>query len=182
GARRERLAYGAGRHAQQVVIFAAGHRLEPAAEAVTTRTAEDAFEAATPPQLADAPAMRDKQILELARANIRHDSIQALTIDVDDPQHVTQSVEWFFGQGFPHVALVELGVAHHRNEALRSALGAVIDEKARCEGTERCHDGAQSHRARGEIHDVRILAPARIRLQTTELAQRGQSRAVEPSS
>ena len=176
----ERLAHGARRQPQQPLVLAARHRLEPAAQPLTARAPERGLEPAAPPQLAHAPAVGAEELGELARAPIGDHAIEALPVHVHDPEHVAEPCERLLAQRLPDVAFVELGVTDHDHEALGRARRPVIDEVACRESAERRHDRAESHRAGREVDDVRVLAPARVRLQAAKFAQRRETRALEP--
>ena len=64
------------------------------------------------------PAERRKQRRQLARFGVGHDAVEALAVDVDDPEHVVESGDEIFAERLPHVAFVQLGVADHHDEAL----------------------------------------------------------------
>src|SRR2546428_420440 len=133
--------------------------------ALSPGTPERGLEGAAPPELADAPSVGAKEIAELTRARLWHDAVEALAIHVDDPEDVAaEPRERRLAERLPHVALVELGVAHHDHEALGHTGRAVIDEVARREGAERRHNRAGPHRAGRQVDDVGVLAAARVHL------------------
>ena len=105
---------------------------------------------------------------------VGHDAVEALAIDVDDPQHVAEPPHDLLAQRLPDVALVQLGVADHHDEALGRGAAAVIEQIARGQAAERGGDRAQPHRAGRQIDHARVLAPARIGLQTAEGPERLQ--------
>src|SRR5262249_57842693 len=110
-----------GGKARQPRVVPARQARGPPGELPAAAAAEGTLEPVAPPQLADAPAVSAKEIAELTRAALGHDAIEALAIDVDDPQQVAESSERLLRQRLPDIALVQLGIAHHRDEALRSA-------------------------------------------------------------
>ena len=87
----------------------------------------------------------------------------------------------FFEERLPDVALVELRVPDHHDEALGSAAAEVVGEVTSGEGPERRRHGAESHRAGGEIHHLRVLAPARIGLEAPEAPELLERRRVQAS-
>ena len=182
GRRHERLAHGARRQAQQALIFAARHHLESLLQPIAAGPSECGLEPSAPAQFTHAPTVGAEEVAELTRAAVGHDAIQALAVHVDDPQNVTETGERLLGERFPHVALVQLRVANHHDEALGRARSTVVDQIARGQRAERRHDRAQTHRPRRQIDDLGILSAARIRLQTAELSQRRQPRTIESAA
>ena len=178
----QRLAQPARGQPQEPLILGDRHRLEPRAQALAARPREARLQSPAPAGLVDAPAARPEHVGELARARVRHDAVEALAVHVDDPQHVAEPADEVFAEHLPDVALVELGIADHHDESLGHGDAAVVDEIARGEAAERRGDGAESHRACREIHDGRVLAAARIRLQSAENAQRLQIGGAEPAA
>ena len=103
-------------------------RKEPLAEAFTSGFSEQSFETAPPAQLDHMPARSVEPPGKLARSAVGRDAIEALAIDVHHPQDVTERAERLLEESFPDVALVELRISHHRDEALgRACLPVVLD-------------------------------------------------------
>ena len=116
------------RLAQERLKLRVGHRLEPLAEALASGLSEQSFETASPAQLDHMPARSVEPPGELARPAVGRDAIEALAIDVHHPQDVTERAERLLEESFPDVALVELRISHHRDEALgRACLPVVLD-------------------------------------------------------
>src|SRR4029079_18955109 len=64
------------------------------------------------------PAAGLEQRLELGGADTGDNAVEALAIEVDDPEDVAETLDVILEDGLPDVALVELGVAHQRDVAL----------------------------------------------------------------
>ncbi len=155
GGRHQRLADAAGRQPQQALVLDRRQSLQPRAQPLTARPREARLQRAAPAQLVHAPAARAEQVGELARPRVGHHAIEALPVDVHDPQHVAEPADDFLAEHLGDVALVQLGVPHHHDEARRRDGATVIGQIARGEPAEGGGDGAQAHRAGGEIHDLR---------------------------
>ena len=100
------------------------------AETLAAPLGEERLEPAPPAQLDDAPARGAEPLGDLAPAAIGRDAIEALAIHVHDPEKAAQTRHVLFEERLPYVALVELGVAHHGNEALALTRLPVIGDVA----------------------------------------------------
>ena len=67
-------------------------------------------------QLDHLPARRLELPLELVRLDDRDDAVEALPVQVDDPEHVAEPAGLRLDDRLPEVALVELGVAEQGDE------------------------------------------------------------------
>ncbi len=113
-----------------------------------------------------------------------HYAVQALAIQVDDPEYVAELCrrDGRVGDRFPDVALVELGVADQRHVASTRPVVAGAEMRLGVAVGERGEQGrrrAEPDRAGRDIDRVRVLGPARVRLQTVEVAQLGQVAPIE---
>src|SRR5207249_11792985 len=104
-----------------------------------------------PAQIDHAPAERGERRGHLVSANVGDDPIQALAVDVHDPHDVAESSKHLFSEGFPDVALVQLGVADHDYDALWRAHPAMVRDVLRGQSPEGGLDGPEPHRARGDV-------------------------------
>jgi hypothetical protein len=100
------LAQPADRNAQKPLIVDVGHRLQARLQALTAGPGEQRLQLPAPAQLLDAPAARAEHLGELPRPRVGHDPVEALAIDVDDPQHVAEPPDDLLAQRLPDVALV----------------------------------------------------------------------------
>ena len=92
--------------------------LQPGPETLAAGPREARLQSPAPAQLVHTPAAGTEHLGELARAAIGDDAVEALPVDVHDPQHVAELTHDVLAERLPHVALVELGVADHDDEAL----------------------------------------------------------------
>ena len=129
---------------------------------------EHGLELLPPAQLDDAPSRRPEPRGELAAAGIRRDPVEALAVQVDDPQEVAELRHQLLAERLPDVPLVQLGVPDHGDDAPGTLHAEVVLDVARGEGAERRRDGAEPHRARRQLDDLGILPPARICLEAAE--------------
>ena len=132
--------------------------------------------------LDDVPAGAVEELHQLLDLLVGDDAVEALAVRVDDPHHVAEALQRRVGDRLPDVALVELGVAGEGDEPGRAPSSRPaevgLDVPAGRGGEER-GDDAEPDGPGGEVEDVGVLGPARVRLQPAELAQAGQVRAVE---
>jgi len=164
----ERLPHGRGGQAQQPLILGVRHGLEPSLEAPAPGPAEEGAESPAPAEFDDAPAAGREHRAELTGARIRNDTVERLAVHVHDPEDAREIAYRLLAQRLPDVALVELGVTHHDDDAPRTGRAPVVGDVARRQRAERRLHGAEPHRAGGDVHDLRVLPPARIRLETAE--------------
>ena len=132
-------------------------------------------------QLEHLPACRLELTLELVRLDDRDDPVEALAVQVDDPEDVAEAARLRLEQRLPQVAFVELRISEQR------------DEPAACSGAEVRLDVAVRKRAEegrsrpdpdrsGRVVDRKvILRPARVGLEPAECPERRQVAAVEPA-
>ena len=64
------------------------------------------------------PAGAGEEALEAGGLDARNHAVEALAVEVDDPDHVAEALDRFFGDGFPDVAFVQLGIADQGDEAV----------------------------------------------------------------
>ena len=118
-------------------------------------------------------------MLQVAGSDARHDPVERLPVQVDDPAHLAQAAGGLLGDRLPDVALVELGVADERDEA-RARPGAEmgVDVASRKRAEQR-RGGAQADAPGREVDTKRVLCAARVGLQPAELPQAEQLAALE---
>ena len=99
--------------------------------------------------------------------------------------HITLPSPWSarVGDGFPDVALVQLGVADQSDEAGRPLRAEVGLDVAAGHGREQRRDRAQADGSGREVGDVGVLRPRRVGLQAAEApaAASGRSGRAHPS-
>ena len=159
---------------EEHLVHLIGHAVDRAPEQVAVLVLERPLQPAAVLDLEDAPADRLELMLELARLDHRHDSVEALAVQVDDPEYVPQASRRRLDRRLPHCPLVELGVAEQRDEASPGAHLEVFLHITVCERAEERRGGAEADRPRGEVDVEGVLRSARICLQTAEVAQRRQ--------
>ena len=125
------------------------------------------------------PAGRLEHRRDPARRDVRHDPVQRLAVEIDDPQHLAEPRHHRVDQRLPDRALVQLRVAEQRDlaAALRHVeVAGDVAVRDRAPDRRRRPDPDRPGR---EVGRHRILQPARIALQPAELAQRRQIPRVE---
>ena len=158
---------------QQLVLLVA-HVVNALANLFTVLLRKKILQLAPVLRLQHLPAPTVKHRLQRPRPDARNHPVQALTVQVHDPERVGQLRHPLIKDSLPHVALVQLRIADDGNEPIRRhvakvLLSIVVRQRRKC----RRHR-AQPHRARGKINRIGILRPAWIRLQTAKGAQRRQ--------
>ena len=117
------------------------------------------------------PTGSGKERFESCGANPGNDPVQTLPVEVDDPDHVAQSANCFFGHRFPDIAFVELGIADQRDKTPRCNVAEVQLAVLAGEGGIHRSDRAKSDRTGGKVNWVGILGPAGIGLQPFEFTE-----------
>ncbi len=141
---------------------------------------EDGPELLPPAELDDVPSRGAEPRGELTAPSVGRDPVEALAVQVDDPQEVAQLRHQLLAERLPHVSLVELGVSDHRDDAPGALHAPVILDVARGESAERRRHRAEPHGARRELDDLGILPAARIGLEPAEHAEALQLGLGEP--
>ena len=100
--------------------------IDPPPERLATTAGERGLESLAVLEGDHPPLHRRKQRVEPMEETVGHDRIEALAVIVDDPPGVGDLVLPGLEQRLEDVALVELGVASHRDHATRR--GAGVDE------------------------------------------------------
>ena len=169
------LAELAGGCAQQPLVLLVGHQVDALAQRGLRREPRPVLDHHA------VPAGRLEHRLQPSRSDVRHDAIERLPVEVDDPQHLAELAHHRVGDGLPARALVELRVADQRDLA-------AADRHVEVPGDVAVRDRAPDRRRRAEpdragrvVDRVRVLGPRGVGLQPAELAQRLQVGAVEPA-
>ena len=120
--------------------------------------------------LDDVPVIRLEHLLPAAHADARDHAIQALPVDVHHPEHVLQVHQCRLRDGLPHRALVQFRIADEAHiPPVAAVLRAKMHPRVFLRHRRKIRRArAQSHRAGREMHAVRVLRPARVRLQAFE--------------
>ena len=171
---RKSFAQLARRRPQQPLEFLVGHLVDPATQRVAARARE---QLAQPAPVLDGdrlPAGRLEHPRDPARGDVRDDSVERLAVEVDDPQHLAEARHDRVDQRLPDRPLVELGVTQQRDLAASLRDLEVARHVAVRDGAPDRRGRSDPHRAGGEVGGHRILQPARVALQPTELTQRRQ--------
>jgi hypothetical protein len=113
-------------------------------------------------------------LLELFRLDPGDDAVEALPVEIDDPERIAEASRERFRQGLPDVALVELGVAQQRDEAPSGRDAVAGPQKCIGQRGEERRRRTEPDGTRREIDRERVLRPARIALQAPEVPEPGQ--------
>ena len=167
---------------EQLLVLLVRHLVDPRSQKLTAGLGERGAQLAPVLQLDHAPARAVEAALERLGADHRHDAVERLAVEVDDPDRLLQPARRRVEDRLPDVALVELGVADQRDEAAAGpAELAVVVHVALHQRTEQRRGGAEPDRPGRVVDGDRILRPARVGLQAAEVAKRAQVRLVEPA-
>ena len=118
---------------------------------------------------------------EPARRDVRHDAVERLAVEVDDPHHLAEPRHHRVGDRLPARALVELGVADQRDLAAADRHVEVPGDVAVRERAPDRRGRADADRAGRVVDRVGVLGARRVGLQPAELAQRRQVARLEPA-
>ena len=176
---RQPLAQLAGRAAQEPLVLLVAHRVDPLAQRVAAVALEQLAQAAAVLDGDRLPAGRLEHPAQAAGRHVRHDAVERLPVEVDDPQHLAEARDHRIDERLPDRALVELGVADERDVAPALRHVEVAGDVALRDRAPERRGRADADGARREVDDAGILGPARVALQPAELAQRRQVAAVE---
>ena len=161
--------------AEQPLVLLVGHRVDPGAQrgaGLQPRPVLDHH---------GVPAGGLEHRREPAGRDVRHDAVERLAVEVDDPHHLAEARDHRVRDRLPAGALVELGVADQRDLAAAAGDVEVAGDVAVRERAPDRRGGAEAHGAGGVVDRVGVLRPARVGLQAAVGAQRGQVAAVEPA-
>ena len=121
----------------------------------------------------DIPAEIAEDALEFRPEALAHDSIEALTVIIDDPPSVAKPMLPAFEQRFKNIAFVHLGVAEKRDHppfrlVYAEPLGTEVILHKR--GEQGLRD-AETDRARGEVHVVGVFGARGVGLRALKAAE-----------
>ncbi|MNV27820.1 hypothetical protein D3C71_1189810 [compost metagenome] len=126
---------------------------------------EQAVPVAAPDQLDHVPASTREQALQLVddAAVAAHGAIQPLQVAVDHPDQVVQALARGQGQRTHALGLVHLAIAEHAPDLAVGAIQQVAVREVTHEArVVNAADGADAHRARGELPEVRHQPRVRV--------------------
>ena len=164
---------------EQRLVGLVGHCVDVGPQRLTAGFLECAGEPAAVLRFGHVPAGVAEEVLEPFGDDARNHPIETLTIEVHDHGEVAEPFGHRLGDRLPHVALVELGIAHERDESSVGSSAEVGVEVPPGQGTEQWRNRTEPDRTGGEVGDVGILGARRVGLETTTLAQFGQVGAIE---
>ena len=104
---------------QQALVLLVAHLIDPGSEFEPVGFAEDVFELVAVFKVDDMPAVGGKHFPQLLGATVRDHAVEALSIQVHDPQHPRHALGIGFTQRLPDIALVQFGVTHQGNMPAR---------------------------------------------------------------
>ena len=142
-----------------------------ACEGIAARLGERRRQAGAVLGLGDVPAGVGEEPLQSDRRDVGDHPIEALAVQVDDHREVAEFLRGGIGDGLPHVALVELGVADQGDESGRGLCPEVRVGVAARQRREQRGDGTEADRPGREVGHVGVLRSRRVRLEAPELAQ-----------
>ena len=163
---RDAFAQLVGGAAQQPLVLRVLHLVDASPQ----RVAAGAFEQLVqqPPVLdgEHLPARGVEHACEADGADVGHDPVEALPVEVDDPADLAEVLHHRVEDRLPAGAFVQLGVADQR--VWRPVPGAHVAAGQRAPDR---GGGADADRAGGVVDGVGVFRPARVALQAAELAQ-----------
>ena len=165
--------------AQQPLVLLVRHLVDPPPQIAA---------AVAPEQLAQPRAVLDRHRLpagglehrqQAADRHVRHDAVERLPVEVDDPEHLSELCDDRVADRLPDGSLVQLGVAEQGDLAAAAWNVEVPRDVAVGERAPDHLGRPDADRARGVVDRVGVLGPRRIALQPAEVAQPLEERAVE---
>ena len=105
---------------QQALVLLIAHLIDPGSEFESVGFAEDVFELVAVFEVNDMPAVGGEHFPQLLSAAVRDHAVEALAVQVHNPQHARHALGIGFTQRFPDIALVQLGITHQGNMPARS--------------------------------------------------------------
>ncbi len=166
--------------ADQGLVLLVGHPVDAPAQGLASRLREERLELPPVFRLDHLPAQVLEEPLEPCRPDAGHDPIEALAVEIHDPQQVAEPLQGVVQEGLPDAALVQLGIAHEGHETPLGQRPEVRPGVAVDGGGKGRGHGAQSHGARREVDRIGVLRPAGIGLDAPVGAQLRHVRAGEP--
>ena len=163
----------AGQTHQQLILLVA-HVIDAFAHALAVLLGKEALQLASILRLQHLPTPTVEHRHQRPGADAGNHPVQALAVQIHDPDVVGQFGHPVGEDGFPYIALVQLCVADDGNKAVgghvfKVQLGIVVGQRGKGRG-----DCSQPYGAGGEIDRVGILGTAGIGLQAAKGAQGGQ--------
>ena len=156
--------------AQEALVEVVGHVVDCAAEQLAVGLGEGGLQLAPVLGVDDLPAVRLEHLTPHLDPDAGDYPVEALAVQVDDPEDVPGVGEGRVGDGLPHDALVELGVAYEADEA---AVGPAVGVQVVAHvllgqpGPVRRHR-AEPYGARREVDAVGVLGAAGVGLEAVE--------------
>ena len=108
---------------QQALVLLVAHLIDSGSELEPVGFAEDVFELVAVFEVDDMPAVGGKHFPQLLSAPVRDHTVEALAVQVHDPQHARHALGIGFTQRFPDIALVQFGITDQGNMPARSRPG-----------------------------------------------------------
>ena len=169
------------RGAEETLVELVRHLVDPPAQEVAPVARVGLPQPPAVLQLDHLPAVQPEDLLELLGLDDGDDAIEALAVQVDDPEHVRQRPRLRLDDRLPDVALVELRVTENGDEPAAGAAAEVgLHVPVRQRAEER-RGRSQTHRARRVVDRERVLRAARVRLEAAVFTKLGQVGTVEPA-
>ena len=161
------------RAAQQALVLGIGHLVDAGPQGLPAGAGEQLLQQVPVLDRQHLPPGGGEHPLQPGGTEDGDDAVQALPVQVDDPDHLTQLADHRVEDRLPAGALVQLGVAQQGVLPAR----ADVPEPARVAAGQRAPDRrrrADPDRAGGVVDRIRVLRAARVALQAAELAQGAQ--------
>ena len=145
--------------------------VDPAHQRFACRTLEGGFQFLAVFERDDVPVHRPKKILDFGEQKLVDDTIQTLSVVIDDPPEVSNLLLPTFQQRLEDIAFVQFSVAHEgdhtalANAICHSAVGlrVILDQ-----GCEKCGRNTESNRTGRKIDVVGVFGARGIGLYTAQ--------------
>jgi hypothetical protein len=116
--------------AEETLVELVRHLVDPAAQELAPLPGVGLAQPAPVLELEHLPPGGAELVFELMRLDDRDDAIEALAVEIDDPEHVREPASLRLEHRLPEISLIELGIAEHRDEAPAGACPKCVSDVA----------------------------------------------------
>ncbi len=156
---------------EQGLVLAVRHVVDPPPQPFAVRPRERRAQLAAVLEVDDVPAIRREHLADPLGLAVGHHAVEALAVQIDDPEDIAEPPRVLLRHRLPHVALVQLRVADESHVPRSARDREVVDQVLAHQPAERRGDAAEPNRAGGVIDAVDVLGAARVGLQPAERAE-----------
>jgi hypothetical protein len=165
---------------ERLILFVA-HVIDTLTERITAGLLKQRLQPTPILRFQHLPAIFSEQPLQSRRPNARHNPVEALAVQINDPDQVVQTFHRLIEDRLPHIALVQFCIAHQRNKASRCDVSEMEFRVAMRQCRKCRRNRTQPNRTGRKIDIVRVFRATGIRLETAVGAECGEIAAGQSS-